>query len=336
MTITLRQRFTTRRRLLAGAAATLLASRPGGAAPPARTFDLQGHRGARGLAPENTLPSFELALRHGASTLELDVAVTRDGVLVVHHDLALNPDVARDAHGRWLAPPVPPIHSLTWDQLQTYDVGRLKPGSRYAAQHPQQQPIDGTRIPRLADVFALVQRAGHEHVRLAIETKLSPLQPDATLAPQPFATAVVDAVRQAGLERRVQILSFDWRTLQVVQRIAPPITTVCLTAQQRWLDNVRAQDADGSPWTAGVQWREHRSVPKMVKAAGGRVWSAYHGELDAEQVGQAHALGLQVLAWTVNDAPTIGRMIDLGVDGLVTDRVDVARGVLDARGLKPG
>jgi glycerophosphoryl diester phosphodiesterase len=296
-------------------------------------FELQGHRGARGLAPENTLPAFERALDLGVTTLELDIAITRDGVLVIHHDPALNPDTTRDASGQWLAQRGPALHALTWDQLQAYDVGRLRPGSDYGRRYPEQRPVDGTRIPRLADLFALVQRKGNARVQFSIETKLTPDRPEETPAPEPFAQAVVAEIRKAGLERRVQIQSFDWRTLQVVQRIAPEIPTVYLTAQQRWLDNVGAGRAEGSAWTAGFQLRDHGSIPKMIKAAGGAYWSAYFGDLDAQTVREAKALGLKVLAWTVNDPALMERVIDFGVDGLITDRPDLARPILERRGI---
>jgi len=303
------------------------------ACTPALAFDLQGHRGARGLAPENTLPAFERALEIGVTTLELDVGVTRDGVVVIHHDRRLNADITRDASGQWLAGPGPSIGSMTWVQLQHFDVGRLKPGSDYARRYPVQQPIDGTRIPRLADLFALVKRRGDERVQFSIETKLSPEAPEETLPPEAFALAVIDEIRRAGLQRRAAIQSFDWRSLQAVQRFAPEIPTVYLTAQQRWLDNVAAGKAEGSGWTAGFQHREYGSVPKMVKAAGGTYWSAYFGDLDESQVREARAMGLKVLAWTVSDPAAMERMIDLGVDGLITDRPDLARAVLERRGI---
>ena len=294
-------------------------------------FDLQGHRGARGLAPENTLASFEVALRHGVTTLELDIAITRDGVLVIHHDLALNPDITRDAQGRWLDKPSAPIHTLSWAELQTYDVGRLKPGTRYASLYPDQQPLDGTRIPRLSDLFDLVRRGRHDNVRFAIETKINPLLPEATLPPERFADAVVAEIRKAGLQQRAQVLSFDWRTLAHVQRVAPEIATVYITAQQRWLDNIGADRSQASAWTAGQRYSEHGSVAKMVKAAGGKFWSVHFGDLSAAKVQEAQALGLKVLVWTVNDAATMTRMLDLGVDGLITDRPDIARAVLRER-----
>jgi glycerophosphoryl diester phosphodiesterase len=300
----------------------------------AQAFDLQGHRGARGLAPENTLPAFERALALGVTTLELDVAITSDGVLVIHHDSTLNPDLTRDSNGAFLDRRGPAIHSLTWAQLQTYDVGRLKPGTDYAKRYPDQQPVDGTRIPRLSDLFDLVKRLGDDKVRFDIETKLTPTKPEETLAPEPFARALIAEIRKAGMAARSQIQSFDWRTLQVVQAIAPEIPTVYLTAQQSWLDNIGADRPEGSSWTAGIQYREHGSVPKMVKAAGGSYWSVYFGDLDPQKLKEAQSLGLKVVVWTVNDPAVMSRMLDWGVDGLITDRPDLARKLLETRGVR--
>src|SRR5687768_16976055 len=122
---------------------------------PAMAIDLQGHRGARGLLPENTLPAFERAIALGVTTVELDVGITRDGVVVVHHDRTLNPDLARGPDGQWVKAPAPTIFSLTFEQLKTYDVGRLRPGSEYLSRFKDQKPADGTRIPKLEDVLKL-------------------------------------------------------------------------------------------------------------------------------------------------------------------------------------
>ena len=296
-------------------------------------FDLQGHRGARGLLPENTLPAFERALALGVTTLELDVAMTSDGVLVIHHDRRLNPDVTRDAAGRFLEQRGPAIHALTLAELQGYDVGRLKPGTDYARQFPAQQPIDGTRIPRLTDLFELVKRAGDDRIRFDIETKLSPDTPGEAPLPEPLAHALVAEIRRSGMAVRTQVQSFDWRTLQVVQRIAPEIATAYLSVQRRF-DNIGAGRPEGSRWTAGFQFRDHGSVPKMVKAAGGSHWSAFFGDLDAQNVKEAQALGLKVLAWTVNDPAQMERVIGFGIDGLITDRPDLARKLLEERGIR--
>jgi len=296
-------------------------------------LDLQGHRGARGLLPENTLPSFQRALELGVTTLELDIAITSDGVLAVYHDRTLNPDITRDAAGRFLEGRGPAIHALTWAQLQTYDVGRIRPGSDYAREYSEQKPMDGTRIPRLSDVFDLVKRVGDSQVRFAIETKLTPELPGETLPPEPFARAVVDEIRKAGMASRSQILSFDWRTLQVVQKIAPEIQTVYLSIQRRF-DNIGAGRGGQSPWTAGFHYRDHGSVPKMIKAAGGGIWSVFFNDLDAASLREAKALGLKVLVWTVNDPSVMGRMLDMGVDGLITDRPDLARTLLEERKIR--
>ncbi|GCL64751.1 glycerophosphodiester phosphodiesterase [Pseudaquabacterium pictum] len=297
----------------------------------AQAFDLQGHRGARGLAPENTIAGFARTLAIGVNTLETDIAISRDGVLLISHDPALNPDITRGPDGQFLAARGPVIFHTPWAELQRYDVGRLRPGTRYAGQYPEQQPVDGARLPALAELFDLVKRAGDPRLRLALETKLNPNTPDDTAAPEPFARALVAAVRDAGLATRTSILSFDWRTLQVIQREAPEIPTVYLTARQRWLDNVGRGPA--TPWTAGFALADHGSVPKMVRAAGGKVWSSFHGDLDAAQVKEAQALGLQVLAWTVNEPAQIEAMLDLGVDGIVSDRPDRVREAMARRGM---
>ena len=143
-------------------------------AHPALALDLQGHRGARGLAPENTLPAFATALSLGVTTLELDTGITKDGVVVISHNTTLNPDITRDRAGQWLGGPGPAIYNLTFPELQQYDVGRIKPGTDYAKQFPEQKAVDGTRIPRLAELFALVKKSGNEQIRFNIETKLSP------------------------------------------------------------------------------------------------------------------------------------------------------------------
>lgn len=301
--------------------------------PALRRVDLQGHRGARGLAPENTLEGLQLALDLGVTTLEIDVVSSADGVLVLSHDRQLNADITRDARGRFLDRTGPPVNALSVAQLHTYDVGRLRPGSRYAAEFALQRPYDGARMPRLTDVLGRVKAHGNPRVRLAIELKSSPLAPALTPPPERFAEMLLQALADHGLADRAQILSFDWRALQAVQRQRPGTPTVYLTAQLPGLDNVLAHHAQPSPWTAGFHHRAHRSVPRMVAAAGGSHWSSFWRELDAAQVREAQALGLQVLAWTVNRPEDMRQVLDLGVDGVVTDRPDLAMPVWRERGL---
>jgi glycerophosphoryl diester phosphodiesterase len=297
-------------------------------------FDLQGHRGARALWPENTLAGFARALEIGVTTLELDCGVTADGVVVVSHDRLLSPDHTRDADGRFLDATGPSLRTLTYAQLQQYDVGRLRPGSGYAAAFPEQQAADGERIPRLADVFALMQRSGNRTVRFNVETKIDPTQPGQTATPEEFAIALIEVIRDAGMTSRTSIQSFDWRTLVLVRKLAPEIAIVALTDQQPDEDTMEVGKAGASIWLGGFDVDDHGgSVPRTVKALGARVWSPHAMDLSPALVAEAHALGLAVIPWTVNDPKDMERAIALGIDGLITDYPDRLRAVLAAKGI---
>ena len=299
----------------------------------ATTIDLQAHRGGRGLSPENTLAAFAAALSLGVTTLELDTGITRDGVVVISHDPVLNPDIVRGPDGKWLREKGPAIYSLTFSELQQYELGRIDPASKYATRFPAQKAVDGMRFPRLSDLFALVRKSGNDQVRFNIETKIDPTEPGQTLPPDAFIRALVDLIRREDMARRVTIQSFDWRALLIAQMIAPEMPTVYLSAQQKFFDNILAGKSEDSPWTAGFQYRQYGSIPKMVKAAGGAVWSPYFGDVTVGLVKEAHGLGLKVVVWTVNEAAQMNRMLDLGVDGIISDRPDILRTVMAQRKL---
>jgi len=300
----------------------------------AESFDLQGHRGARGLMPENTLAGFSHALTLGVTTLEMDLGVSKDGHIVISHDSVLTPALTRDPDGKWLQAPGPAINDLSREELQAYDVGRLNPESKNARRFPNQQPVDGERIPTLAQVLALSPRSGSGPVRLNIETKLNPLQPHLAPPPEEFARLLVDQLRGAGATGRVTVQSFDWRTLQQVQSLAPELKTAYLTAEQRWLDNVQTGQAGVSPWTAGMDVDDFGgSIPRLIKQAGGDIWSPYFGDLDEARLKEAQALGLRVIVWTVNDVADMHKLIELGVDGIISDYPDRLREVARQRGM---
>lgn len=291
--------------------------------PVAPGFDLQGHRGARGLAPENTLPAFQKALDLNLTTIECDMAITRDGVVVVHHDLWLNPDTARGPDGKWLEQRGPAISQLSFAELQQYDVGRLKPGTEYAKSFPDQVAVDGTRIPRLSDLFDLVKKSGNTRIGFDCETKVSPVDADATLPPVEFTRRVIAEIRKAGMQQRLMIQSFDWRTLQVVQKEAPEIRTMYLSSPRTLMPAV---DGSPSPWLAGFDADRHGgSVPRAVKAAGGRIWAPNQTFLTPAMLAEAHTLGIVVIPWTVNDPGMMNKLLDMGVDGIISDRPDVVQ-----------
>jgi glycerophosphoryl diester phosphodiesterase len=283
-----------------------------------RPFDLQGHRGARGLFPENTVEGFRAARALGLTAFELDVGMTADGVVVVSHDLALNPDITRNADGAWLTGPGPLIRSLTLAELGRYDVGRIRPWTAYAGLHRTQQPHEGARIPTLAAVLAAVPDA-----RWTIELKTDPRYPDRTVPPDVLADATLAVVDAADAGGRVILESFDWRGPRHVRRQRPALPLAWLTRPETerearlWWDGPHPDNFAGS-------------VPRAVAAEGGQVWTPEHPSLNQAAVAEAHGLGLRVLPWTVNRAADMLRLIGWGVDGLITDRPDVALTVLAA------
>ena len=315
-------------------AALALSAAQGPATAQDVAFDLQGHRGARGLAPENTLAGFARALAVGVTTLELDCGVTKDGVVVVSHDRLLSPDHTRDATGKFLEVPGPAIVDLTYEELRQYDVGRIRPGSDYAAAFPGQQAVDGERIPRLADVFALVERSGNRTVRFNIETKIDPARPEQSVSALAFARALAGAIRDAGMASRATVQSFDWRTLRLLGALAPEIGLAALTDQQPDEDTVEVGKPGASAWLGELDVDDHGgSVPKLVQALGARTWSPHARDLTPALVIEAQSLGLAVVPWTVNDPKDMELAIAAGVDGLITDYPDRLRTVLQSKGI---
>jgi glycerophosphoryl diester phosphodiesterase len=286
-----------------------------------------GHRGCAGLAPENTLAAFSKAIEIGVDAIELDVHLTIEKKPVVYHDYCLKPEITRTSEGIWINASKP-IKDLTVAELKTYDVGRLKPGTRYAKRYPQQQPVDGSTIPTLHEVISLLQRKS-EDTRLWIEIKTSPEKPDLSWKPEVVAEAIVGLLSEENFGTRAFILSFDWRALVHVQKIAPQILTIYLTGANRNLDNIKAGKPEPAPWTAGLEEDGFDSVPGVIKAAGGKNWGPQSEKLTSQQVKQAHQLGIRVFTWTPDVKSDIKRSIKMNVDGIITNRPDILIAVLD-------
>jgi len=308
----------------AGALALLAAL----ALPSVHAFDLQAHRGGRALAPENTLAAFDHAITLGVNTLELDINLSADDVPVVSHDMALNPDHTRDPHGRWLAATGPAIRTLTLAELQGYDVGRLDPATKYGQQFPRQQPRDGQHIPTLAALFDTVKARGATAMRFNIETKLDPAQPALSATPEAMVKAILATADAAGLRDRITLQSFDWRALSAAGQLAPGFPRAYLTSPRTLRD---------ARWTQGLAHENFASTAELVKAAAGGsagvTWSPSYNDLTEAQVKEAHALGLKVLPWTVNQREDMARLIGWQVDGLITDDPALLREVLHERAL---
>ena len=285
-----------------------------------RRIDLHGHRGARGLFPENTLVGFAGALAIGVDVLELDVAMTADDVVVVTHDPRLNPDITRTRSGTWLDAPGAAIRSLRASALAGYDVGRIRPDSAYAGLHPAQVPHDGATIPTLADVLRI-----DPLVRFNIELKTFPWHPCLAVDGAAMADAVAAVADAEGVANRIIVQSFDWRGPRRLRRSRSDIevawltSATFLTGARIWWDGPVPEDFGGS-------------VARAVAAEGGRTWGPEHDDLTEETLAEAHALGLRVVPWTVNRPADMRRLTQWGVDGLITDRPDFARAVLAEAG----
>ena len=288
-------------------------------------FDIEGHRGARGLRPENTLPGFETALDLGVTTLELDLHFTADGTVVVWHDDQIGADKCRLDPGA--AKPLPPdpglaadglmISQLTLNQLQKYTCDRNPDHEKFPDQSNGPGTLAGNRyqIISLAELFDFVdaytvddiktiaQQENAQRVQFNIETKRRPDDPsvindgfDGSNA-GPFEVKILDLVEMRGLIDRVILQSFDHRSLQAVHKLNPSIRLSAL--------------ASGRP------------DPAAYAALNAAIWSPRARDLTPALVKQAHAAGMLVVPWTVNDLEAMRRLIDMGVDGLISDRPDV-------------
>ena len=279
-----------------------------------------GHRGARGLYPELSLPGFEKTLELGVRMIELDVAVTADGFVVAYHDYALNPDITRDASGRWLEQTGPCVCRLALAELQRFDIGRIRPGTDYAKLFSNQTPVDGARIPTLEEIARLAESFEFD-VTLCIEAKHSAIKPNLTLELEPFTNAIVAEVHRLQIASNSIIQSFDWSVLNRIRVLDPEIELWHLTSRLPAFTTV--SDVEVSAWTDGFRLSDYNhSIPEMIHAAGGSVWNADHESLCEESIQQSHDFGQKIYAWAANETEDFKRLIDAGIDGIATDYPD--------------
>ena len=285
-----------------------------------------GHRGARGVLPENTVESFRYLRDTGAQGLEIDVQNAAGQVPVVVHDPFMPMQLARDSSGNWLPAPGPKIHDLSLAELQAYDVGRLNPDHAYGTRYPQQRPHDGLRIPSLDEVLDWAE--GEHDLILNIEVKSYATRSDLGDPPEVLAESLLRALDRYKLPGPVMISSFDWRVLTVLRTVAPELALGYLTYEQ---PDENLIIHEGSAWMAGLSLAEFDgSLPGLIAAQGAQCWCVYVRDLTEARLKEAQGLGLAVNVWTVNEAEDIERVIAMGVDGIITDYPALVMAHLDA------
>ncbi|MEF8815645.1 glycerophosphodiester phosphodiesterase family protein [Salinibacter sp.] len=289
---------------------------PAPAGPPTE-FDLQGHRGARGLAPENTIPAFRRALAIGVTTLEMDVVISADGQVVVSHEPWMNPALCTLPSGAPVAEANAREHNLyhmPYAEIERYDCGR-----RPHPEFPRQEPQPASK-PLLRDVIEMAEAYAADHgrppARYNIEIKSRP-EWDGTFhpAPEAFAKRVLAAVHEGEVAARTTVQSFDARALRATRRLREKNRAPEPTVQ---LALLVTQDA-AAP------------LADQLEALGfsPAVYSPAHSAVDEALLRAAHDRGLRVVPWTVNERDAMRRLIRLGVDGLITDYPDVGANVVE-------
>jgi glycerophosphoryl diester phosphodiesterase len=308
-------------------------------------FDIQAHRGGLGLRSESTLSSFGNAIRLGVTTLELDLQITEDGQAVVTHDRRVDAKKCVDTAPATPGDPEFPyvgkyVNTLTLAQVKTMDCG-----SKKLADFPDAVLSPGARMPTLREVFDLVKRYRADDVRLNIETKVEAGAPTETAPREQFVQVAAREIKAAGFEKRVSIQSFDWGSLIRMHQVAPKLPLVALSNY----DFMMVGQPGKSPWLGGLDIDDFGGDPiKAIKSFGASAYSPVHGfpqngkvtdagyrpYVTKDMVRDAHRNGIKVIPWTVDDPATMNKLIDDGVDGVITDYPDRLREVAEKRGLK--
>ena len=280
------------------------------------TIRVVGHRGARGILPENSIVGFDFALSIGVDLLEFDVLLTADDVPVITHNHELDGAAVRGPDGKFLNGERPRVASLRMKDVARFDIGRLDGTTEYGRRFPDQAQLDGIKVPRLTELLQLVSQPDYANACLMLELKSDPDLAHDSKARTKFVSIVCEEVRAAGLMDRTLLHSFDWTLLAECRRQAPDMPISFLTQLHECPNDI---GEDSAILVTPDLDRPDISVPDEVSRAGGSLWCPYFSELTADDLARARELDLCVAVWTVNETADIDAMIDLGVDAIVTD-----------------
>lgn len=304
-------------------------------------FDLEAHRGGRDIRPENTLYSYAYAIELGATSIECDMQLTKDGQIVMSHNPILNSDITRDENGNYIENNKYDIRLMTVDELKKFDVGVMDPNcGEYYDLHGKTQFTYDAKIPTLEE---LIQSYGDKNIVLNIETKSYPDPASAgyknNADPKKFVEVFNNIVKKYDMEDRVVLQSFDWQTLIEMKKLNPNISTSALWQEQpswgRDSESLRRYEKKKSPWLGGLDIKDYQGNPvKAAHAIGADIISPYYTEISKQDVDEAHSLGMKVVPWTVNNEKDMNMLLDMGVDGIISDKPWLLKQVLEKRNIK--
>lgn len=307
-------------------------------------FDLEAHRGGRDIRPENTLYSYAYAIELGATSIECDMQLTKDGQIVMSHNPILNSDITRDENGNYIENNKYDIRLMTVDELKKFDVGVMDPNcGEYYDLHGKTQFTYDAKIPTLEELMQLIQSYGDKNIVLNIETKSYPDPASAgyknNADPKKFVEVFNNIVKKYDMEDRVVLQSFDWQTLVEMKKLNPNISTSALWQEQpswgRDSESLRRYEKKKSPWLGGLDIKDYQGNPvKAAHAIGADIISPYYTEISKQDVDEAHSLGMKVVPWTVNNEKDMNMLLDMGVDGIISDKPWLLKQVLEKRNIK--
>ena len=307
-------------------------------------FDLEAHRGGRDVRPENTLYSYAYAIELGATSIECDMQLTKDGQIVMSHNPILNSDITRDENGNYIENNKYDIRLMTVDKLKKFDVGVMDPNcGEYYDLHGKTQFTYDAKIPTLEELMQLIQSYGDKNIVLNIETKSYPDPASAgyknNADPKKFVEVFNNIVKKYDMEDRVVLQSFDWQTLIEMKKLNPNIFTSALWQEQpswgRDSESLRRYEKKKSPWLGGLDIKDYQGNPvKAAHAIGADIISPYYTEISKQDVDEAHSLGMKVVPWTVNNEKDMNMLLDMGVDGIISDKPWLLKQVLEKRNIK--
>ena len=307
-------------------------------------FDLEAHRGGRDVRPENTLYSYAYAIELGATSIECDMQLTKDGQIVMSHNPILNSDITRDKNGNYIENNKYDIRLMTVDELKKFDVGVMDPNcGEYYDLHGKTQFTYDAKIPTLEELMQLIQSYGDKNIVLNIETKSYPDPASAgyknNADPKKFVEVFNNIVKKYNMEDRVVLQSFDWQTLIEMKKLNPNISTSALWQEQpswgRDSESLRRYEKKKSPWLGGLDIKDYQGNPvKAAHAIGADIISPYYTEISKQDVDEAHSLGMKVVPWTVNNEKDMNMLLDMGVDGIISDKPWLLKQVLEKRNIK--